>query len=403
MRRALYQAVDIETIKTKLMRGQAYPTGGITPSPLGAYNDPEIEKRLPYDLDAAKKLMADAGWADGFEVTLDCPNNRYINDEEICQTLAAMWAKLNVKIRVNGMPRSTYFPKVQKYDTSMYMLGWGGAITDAETTLTPVLRSRGEGGVGAWNFGGYVDAKFDELAAASSKEADPKKREAADQGGAEAAQRAGPPHPAAPAGDPVGGAAERRCRAPRRQLARMALDHDQVSAPAARPSAAIWHPVLAADGLAGAHRSGGARCFGTIWSCWRAAGAARTAGLCRSLPAPRHPAVARPRSTVTARMRVPRLAVRRRWPLHADPGAPGFIPPAIARVPRTSTRRSPMAWSGSGSTRRRRRPPARSLPRFDAEADPHLRKLLCGPYAVRDQRAADRREFSRPGAFRLCP
>jgi peptide/nickel transport system substrate-binding protein len=178
VRRALYQAVDIETIKSRLMRGQAYPTGGITPSPLGSYNDPEIERRLPYDLEAAKKLMADAGWKDGFEVTLDCPNNRYINDEEICQTLAAMWARLNVKVRVNGMPRSTYFPKVQKYDTSMYMLGWGGAITDAETTLTPVLRSRADGGIGSWNFGGYSDAKFDELAAASSIEPDPKKREA---------------------------------------------------------------------------------------------------------------------------------------------------------------------------------------------------------------------------------
>ncbi|NKI97375.1 peptide/nickel transport system substrate-binding protein [Rhizobacter sp. SG703] len=177
VRRALYQAVDIETIRTKLMRGQAVPTGGITSSPLGAYNDPEIEKRLPYDLEGAKKLMADAGYAQGFEVTLDCPNNRYINDEEICQTLASMWAKLNVKIRVNAMPRATYFPKVQKFDTSMFMLGWGGSITDAEVTLTPVLRSRGEGGVGAWNFGGTKDAKLDELAAASSKEADPKKRE----------------------------------------------------------------------------------------------------------------------------------------------------------------------------------------------------------------------------------
>jgi peptide/nickel transport system substrate-binding protein len=177
VRRALYQAVDIETIKTKLMRGQAVPTGGITASPLGAYNDPELEKRLPYDLEGAKKLMADAGYAQGFEVTLDCPNNRYINDEEICQTLAAMWARLNVKIRVNAMPRSAYFPKVQKYDTSMYMLGWGGAITDAETTFTPVLRGRGEGGIGSWNFGGAKDAQFEELASASSKEADPKKRE----------------------------------------------------------------------------------------------------------------------------------------------------------------------------------------------------------------------------------
>jgi peptide/nickel transport system substrate-binding protein len=177
VRRALYQAIDIETIRSRLMRGQAFPTGGITPSPLGAFNDPEIERRLPYDLDAAKKLMADAGYPQGFEVTLDCPNNRYINDEEICQTLAATWARLNVKVRVNAMPRSTYFPKIQKFDTSMYMLGWGGSITDAETTLTPVLRSRGEGGVGTWNMGGYKDAKFDELAAASSKEADPKKRE----------------------------------------------------------------------------------------------------------------------------------------------------------------------------------------------------------------------------------
>ena len=177
VRRALYQAIDIETIKTKLMRGQAAPTGGITPSPLGAYNDAELEKRLPYDLEAAKKLMLDAGYPQGFEVTLDCPNNRYIHDEEICQTLASMWARLNVKIRVNTMPRSSYFPKVQKYDTSLYMLGWGGSITDAETLFTPVLRGRGEGGIGSWNFGGAKDAQFEELAVASSKEADPKKRE----------------------------------------------------------------------------------------------------------------------------------------------------------------------------------------------------------------------------------
>ncbi len=178
VRRALYQAIDIEIIKTKLMRGQAVPTGGITPSPLGAYNDAALEKRLPYDLATARKLLADAGYPQGFEVTLDCPNNRYINDEEICQTLASMWARLNVKIRVNAMPRTTYFPKLQRRDTSMYMLGWGGSITDAETTLTPILRGPGEAGVGSWNFGGARDARLDELAIASSKEADPAKREA---------------------------------------------------------------------------------------------------------------------------------------------------------------------------------------------------------------------------------
>ncbi|HJV94920.1 MAG TPA: ABC transporter substrate-binding protein, partial [Albitalea sp.] len=116
VRRALYQAIDIETIKTKLMNGQATPTGAVVPSPLGDFNDPEIEKRLPYDLAGAKKLMAEAGYPDGFEVTLDCPNNRYINDERICIALANMWAQLKVRVRVNAMPKATYFPKTEKLD-----------------------------------------------------------------------------------------------------------------------------------------------------------------------------------------------------------------------------------------------------------------------------------------------
>jgi peptide/nickel transport system substrate-binding protein len=179
VRKALYQAVDIETMKTKLMNNQSYPTGGLTPSPLGAYNDPAIEKRLPFDLAAAKKLMTEAGYPDGFEVELACPNNRYINDEEICITLAGMWSKIGVKVRVNAMPRATYFPKLEKYDLSMYMLGWGGAVTDAETTLTPVLRNNlGEKGIGFYNYGKYKNDKADALAVQSSSEADPKKREA---------------------------------------------------------------------------------------------------------------------------------------------------------------------------------------------------------------------------------
>ena len=181
VRRALYQAIDIEAIRAKLMRGQALPTGGITPSPLGAYNDAALERRLPFDLAAARRQLQEAGYPQGFEVTLDCPNNRYINDEEICLALAAMWAQLPVKVRVNAMPRATYFPKLERQDTSLYLLGWGGSITDAETTLTPVLRSRTPGdasGVGSWNFGGVKDARLDELAAASSREPDAAKREA---------------------------------------------------------------------------------------------------------------------------------------------------------------------------------------------------------------------------------
>jgi len=178
VRQALYQAVDEDLIKNKLMRGLAAPTGATMVSPKGTFNDPELEKRLPYDVAAAKKLLVAAGYPDGFEVTLDCPNDRYINDEDICKTLASMWAKIGMKIKVNTMPRSVYFAKLGNLDTSMYMLGWGGSVTDAEPTLTPIYRTRAAGGIGQFNYGQVSNPKLDELAAASSKEPDPKKREA---------------------------------------------------------------------------------------------------------------------------------------------------------------------------------------------------------------------------------
>ena len=176
VRQALYHAVDIETMKNKLMSGQSFPSGGMTPSPKAYFNDPKIEARYPFDVALAKKLMTDAGYPNGFEVQLDCPNNRYIQDEEICIALAAMWDKIGVKVKVVAIPRVTYFPKLEKFETSMYMLGWGGAVTDAETTLTPVLRNLGAGGIGSYNYGRSTNAKFDDLAARSSVEADPVKR-----------------------------------------------------------------------------------------------------------------------------------------------------------------------------------------------------------------------------------
>ncbi|MBT2304776.1 ABC transporter substrate-binding protein [Variovorax paradoxus] len=177
VRTALYQAVDIETLRKSVMHGQARPTGALSPSPLGIFNDAALEKRLPFDLPRARMLMAQAGFPNGFDVTLDCPNNRYVNDEKICIALAAMWAQIGVNVSVNAQPRALYFAKTEKLDVSMYMLGWGGAITDQEVTLTPVLRSRGPNGVGYYNWGNYRNPKLDELASASSVEPEPGKRE----------------------------------------------------------------------------------------------------------------------------------------------------------------------------------------------------------------------------------
>jgi peptide/nickel transport system substrate-binding protein len=174
VRQALYQAVDIDAIQKNTMRGLSKPTGAILPSP--KMSTPEIEKRLPFDKERAKKLLADAGYPNGFEVTLDCPNNRYVNDERICQALAAMWSQIGVTTKVNTMPRAVYFPKLEKTDTSMFMLGWGGNTTDAIFTLQPVLSSYNGKGDGDFNYGRYTNAKVNELTAKVKVEVDEKKR-----------------------------------------------------------------------------------------------------------------------------------------------------------------------------------------------------------------------------------
>ena len=161
VRQALYQAIDIDAIHKNTMRGLSQPSGAMLPSPL--QTTPEVEKRLPFDRERAKKLLAEAGYPNGFEVTLDCPNNRYVNDEKICQALAAMWSQIGVTTRVNAMPRANYFPKLEKTDTSLYMLGWGGPTTDAIFILQPVLSTHNGKGDGDYNYGRYSNAKLDAL------------------------------------------------------------------------------------------------------------------------------------------------------------------------------------------------------------------------------------------------
>jgi peptide/nickel transport system substrate-binding protein len=174
VRQALYRAIDIETIKATTMRGLAQPTGAMLPAPLPWIVQPE--KRFPFDRAMARQLLVDAGYPNGFEVTLDCPNNRYVNDEKICLALAAMWSQIGVKIRVNAMPRANYFPKLEKLDTSLYMLGWGGAATDPIFILQPVLHSANGKGDGDYNYGRYTDAKFDALVDQVKTELDVEKR-----------------------------------------------------------------------------------------------------------------------------------------------------------------------------------------------------------------------------------
>jgi peptide/nickel transport system substrate-binding protein len=175
VRQALYHAIDIEAIKRSVMRGSSDPTGAIIQRAVNGWTE-EAHKRLPYDEKRARELLAAAGYPNGFSFTLDCPNNRYINDEDICKALAAMWARIGLKVNVNAMPRATYFPKIQKYDTSAYLLGWGVPTFDALYSLQSLARTVGQGGDGNFNLGRVSNAEFDKLVDAMKSEIDQKKR-----------------------------------------------------------------------------------------------------------------------------------------------------------------------------------------------------------------------------------
>ncbi len=161
VRLALYEAIDVNALKTQVMRGLALPTGVPLPSPKGAGVPDALEKRYPFDPAAAKKLLAEAGYPAGFGFTLNCPNDRYVNDEKICVALAGMWAKVGLDVRVETMPKTQYFQKLQKLDTSAYMIGWGGGNQDALTTLKAVMHCRDERGSGDANYGNACNAELD--------------------------------------------------------------------------------------------------------------------------------------------------------------------------------------------------------------------------------------------------
>jgi peptide/nickel transport system substrate-binding protein len=177
VRQAFYQAIDVETIKARVMRNAATPTGlMIAPGIKGFV--PELNKRLPYDADGAKKLLADAGYPNGFEVGMNCPNDRYVNDGEICQAVAANLARVGVKVNLQAESKVTYFPKILRRDTSFYLLGWTPGTYDAHNALSNLMATPTDKGQGTFNLGAYSNAKIDELTQKIQGETDQAKRNA---------------------------------------------------------------------------------------------------------------------------------------------------------------------------------------------------------------------------------
>lgn len=176
VREALSLSVNRPGLVKGVMRGSAVPTGTIVAEGVEGWTK-ELAQPPKFDLPRAKALLAEAGYPKGFGFTLDCPNNRWINDENVCKALAGMWAKAGLKVDVNTMPRAQYFPKVLSFDTSAGLVGWGNGMFDALFSLQPLSATFNKNsGEGISNIGRASNAKLDELVQAVKREEDSAKR-----------------------------------------------------------------------------------------------------------------------------------------------------------------------------------------------------------------------------------
>jgi len=172
VREAFNLAVDKEAIKRVVMEGLSFPTGIITP-PGVLGNTPDNDTPYGFDVEKAKSLLADAGYPNGFSIQLDCPNNRYNNDEKICQAAVAMLAKIGVKVNLDAIPKAQHFPKIQNRTSDFYMLGWGVPTLDSHYVFQYLLE-----GEGSWNATGYSNPRVNEITQVIATETDLAKRTA---------------------------------------------------------------------------------------------------------------------------------------------------------------------------------------------------------------------------------
>jgi peptide/nickel transport system substrate-binding protein len=178
VRQAFSLAIDEKAIAQRVMRGNARPTWLMWGPGVNGFNE-AMNTRPAVDLAKAKQLLADAGYPNGFQVKMDCPNDRYVNDEQICVAISAMMARVNVKVDVDARTKTKFFTDVNypNFNTSFYLLGWTPATYDAQNVFQSILHSRGQG-IGLTNDGGFSNPRIDELTPLIAVELDPKKRQA---------------------------------------------------------------------------------------------------------------------------------------------------------------------------------------------------------------------------------
>ena len=175
VRKAIYYGINEDAIVKYVMKGFAKPAAQLSPAAVFGH-DASI-KRADFNPEKAKALLAEAGYPDGFEIQLDSPNNRYINDAQIAQAVASSLAKIGIKVKVNATPKSTFFKETGKLNSSFFLIGWASSDGDASSILDGVVHTyNADTGYGRYNRGRYSNTKVDALIEESAGIMDPAKR-----------------------------------------------------------------------------------------------------------------------------------------------------------------------------------------------------------------------------------
>lgn len=175
VRQALSLAIDRQAIQRSTMRGLSVPAALLVAPGVNGH-DPALDAPARADAEAARRLLTEAGFPNGFEMRLNCPNNRYVNDEEICQNVVAMWARIGVRAALAAENFTPFIQKMQNFEHSAYLLGWGVANFDAQYTLQSLVRTRTTGADGNFNYSRVSDPALDRLVDAMKTETDVAKR-----------------------------------------------------------------------------------------------------------------------------------------------------------------------------------------------------------------------------------